>query len=106
MFLNLKKSFDGILRSTNAMEDCASLHYENLFDHGFAVDERFADVVIDHVASGKQYKCHRLILAHRSEFFRRLFCSAFKESRGDIIQVQFEDAFDVFPKVMKILQFF
>jgi hypothetical protein len=81
------------------MEESAVLYYENLFDHGFAIDERFADVVIDHVASGKQYKCHRLILAHRSEFFRLVFCSAFRESRGNVVEVHFEDSFDVFPKV-------
>ncbi|KAL9653811.1 hypothetical protein ABK040_012872 [Willaertia magna] len=79
---------------------------DNLFKDGFAkyfLNDLFADVSIYHVPTNKYYKCHRIILSYRSQFFDHLFNSPFRDSASDVVEVHFDDNDGVFEKVLEFI---
>ncbi|KAF0980274.1 hypothetical protein FDP41_013488 [Naegleria fowleri] len=78
---------------------------KDLFSQGFSKyfrSDLFSDVTVNHVPTKTTYRCHRIILAHQSQFFESLFTGPFKDS-GDCVDVHFEDMDGVFEKVLEYL---
>jgi len=73
--------------------------FEELFTGQNPASESFSDVTL--VCEDQQFKVHKLILAARSEYFRRMFAAGYAESNSKEIKV-----YDVQPAVMRaVLKF-
>jgi hypothetical protein len=89
------------------------MKFGDRFSQGFVEflkSGEFSDVTISF--RGKIYKSHKILLGHKSEFFRyllprkvsvdlissyrKLFTSQFKESTESFIELHFEDPKDIF----------
>lgn len=82
----------------------AHLKTAKFFDEGFGKyleNGNFHDVILVHGASKREYKCHRVILSHKSAFFEMLFCARFMESKAEKVTVNFDDPDTVFPNVLE-----
>ena len=80
----------------------------NLFDQRNGFQEllqtgKFSDLTLHHVASGKTWNVHRVILAHHSEFFRALLQSDCKETNSSRIELHYEDPERLFGEVLTFL---
>ncbi len=91
--------------STKPISTSHCLSKSNFFhDFGnFLETSEFYDVIVEHVPSKLEFKCHRLILSHKSKFFGTLFHSKFKDSTSDRVQIHFNDPCQVFSNVLEFL---
>lgn len=55
------------------------------------------------VVEKKHYKVHRIIIAHSSEYFRRLLNSDFQEKNQRVVELKYEDCGEVFPVFLRYL---
>ena len=55
------------------------------------------------VVEKKHYRVHRIIIAHSSEYFRRLLNSDFQEKNQRVVELKYEDCGEVFPIFLKYL---
>jgi len=58
---------------------------------------------LDLVVEGKHYPVHRIIIAHSSEYFRRLLDASFQEKDLRVVELKYEDCGEVFPVFLKYL---
>ncbi|EFC43282.1 predicted protein [Naegleria gruberi] len=81
------------------------INTKDAFANGFSkyfLNDLFSDISINHIPTNRSYRCHRIILAHQSQFFESLFTCAFRDSSGSV-EVHFEDTESVFEKVLEYL---
>ena len=93
--------------SSNASASTSSLvsdESSSLFFGGFLgclESGKYSD--LDLVVEGKHYPVHRIIIAHSSEYFRRLLDSSFQEKDLRVVELKYEDCGEVFPVFLKYL---
>lgn len=98
---------DGSVGSLDSMEEGSeSSHIYNSGEHSgylidnmeqFRVDSGFTDITID--VEGRQFACHKVVLAAGSPYFRSMFSSGMEECHKNVIKMQ-QLASDVFEQVL------
>ncbi|KAL3853024.1 hypothetical protein ACJMK2_016615 [Sinanodonta woodiana] len=66
----------------------------------FREDKGFTDITID--VEGRQFACHKVILAAGSPYFRSMFSSGMEECRKEVIELKHLDS-EVFEQVLRFI---
>jgi len=76
----------------------------SLFANGFCKyleSKRYCDLTLR--CEHTEFKVHRIILVHGSEFFSCLLLGTFKEKSQPVIELKYPDPYGVFPEVLRFM---